>query len=88
MTRLTFDRNEAGDILTTKQFIARDKVINGHIIIKEVMCLYFVSDLDSGKVIHHGVCENVSSAKKFIKNKFKELGVIMYDEVRKKLEEE
>lgn len=85
MTRLTFNKNETGDILTTKQFIAREKVINAHIIIKEDKFLFIINDLTSGKILSHGCTNTLAKAKKNIKLEFKQLGIIIYDELRKKL---
>jgi len=88
MTRLTFTKNERGDVLKTKQLIAREKVIDAHILLREDGYYYFVNDIDNDIVLLHGVTSQISVAKKLIKDKFKELGVIILDEVRKTLEEE
>lgn len=86
MTRLIFTKNEAGNVHTTKELLAREKVINGHVIIKDDGCHYVVTDLGSGQVLASGTERTITLAKGKIKSKFKELGVIFYDEVRKKLE--
>lgn len=87
MTRLTFIKNERGDVLSTKQFLARDKLINGYILISDLF-IYFIIDLGSGKALEYGIVDSESNAKKMVKDKFKELGIIFYDEIRKKLEDE
>lgn len=86
MTRLVFEKNEAGNVYSTKEFLAREKVINGHVLVKDDGCHYLVTDLGSGKILSTGIARNITLAKKAVKDKFKDLGVVVHDEVRKKLE--
>lgn len=86
MTRLIFTKNKEGNVYTTHEVLAREKVINGHVIVKDDGCHYLITDLGSGKLLAQGVERTVTMAKKVIKAKFKELGVVMHDEVRKKVE--
>lgn len=86
MTRLTFTKNEIGNVYTTKELLAREKVINGVIRIEEIGINYTITDLGANKVLGFGICKNITEAKNRVKNKFKDLGVLFHDEVRKKLE--
>lgn len=85
MIRITYIKNEAGTVLTTKEALARNKVINANILIKDDGCHYVVTDLGAGTVLASGVCKNVTSAKREVKNAFRALGVVISGEARKKL---
>lgn len=86
MTRLIFTKNQSGTIHTTKEVLAREKVINAHVMITDTGVKYIVTDLGSGQLLANGGAKNITEAKKIIKAKFKDLGVLFHDEVRKKLE--
>lgn len=85
MTRITYTKNNKGDVLTTKEMLARDKVVNANILIKDDGFYYVITDLGTGTKLVNGVCKNITEAKKLLKQKFKDLGVVITDEVRKKI---
>ena len=84
MKRLIFTKEE--NSYSTQQFIARGNVIIGHVFNLDDKFLYSITDLNTGVILEFGTTKTLTSSKKEIKNKFKELGVVFYDEVRKKLE--
>lgn len=86
MTRLVFVKNQAGNIHTTKEMLAREKVIIGHIIVEDSGIKFIVTDLGSGAILLNGTAKTIALAKKSLKEAFKSYGVLFHDEVRKKLE--
>lgn len=88
MTRITYVKNEEGTVLTSKEVLAKNKVIIAHIFVptdKTTEAIYSITDLGSGAAMVKGSAKTVALAKKEVKSEFKKLGVVMNDEVRKKL---
>ena len=87
MIRITYKKHPRKNIYFTKNMIAGNKAVYGTIINRDsdgkFQCI--VTDLSEGNVIYNQLCETFASSKRVIKNKFKELGVVIYDEVRKKI---
>lgn len=86
MTRLTFTRSQDGLRYVTKDFMAREKLIRGTILCNNAEFAYSISNIETTEIIHIGNCDNFHKAKHLLKVKFKELGVLFNNEVRKKVE--
>lgn len=87
MTRLRYETTMDGSISETKEMIAREKVIKGQIVLQTNNTFdCHIIDVGSGTILVHKNTDTFNKAKKIIKNKFKDLGVLIFDEVRKKLE--
>lgn len=86
MTRLIFVKNQDGTQYTTKETIAREKIIRGCITINvDGLFNYYILDVGNGNFLANGTIDNFSKTKSLIKTKFKELGVIFDNEIRKKV---
>lgn len=88
MTRLTFIKKQNGLQYFTKNFIARDKIIRGSILVNPADGIFccLITNVDDGSFLYNEQCDNFHKAKHLLKVKFKELGVLFNNEVRKKVE--
>lgn len=87
MTRIKYKKHPDRNIYFTKQFLAGKKLVNATIINRDTDNRFqvIVHDLNDGIIIYEQLCVSFASAKRVVKNKFKEVGVEIADEVRKKL---
>ena len=85
MTRLVFHKNEDGTTYSTNQFIAREKLIIAHVVYCGDHWMYLVIDLGAGNILFKGNYDTIHKCKSMVKLVFKDLGVKIHDEVRKKV---
>lgn len=90
MKRIKYRKHRDRDIYFTKQLVAGAKAINATIINRSQQVdnsgfQIIIHDLTDGVILYEELCKSFDKAKKVIKSKFKELGVKIDDEVRKKV---
>lgn len=85
MKRLLFEKNTDGSVYTCKEMLARNIVVNANILVKDDGYMYMITNLGNGVVLLNGTTKRLTDAKRLVKERLKDLGVVFQDEVRKKV---
>lgn len=85
-TRITYKRHPERNIWFSKQFQAGNKIVNATIINREGDGNFqvIIHDLNAGIILYEQLTQTMTAAKRVVKNKFKEVGVTLLDEIRGK----
>lgn len=88
MTRITYRKHADRDIYYSKTYMAGKMLLHATIIHKEDTHKFqvIINDLVDGVLVYEQLCTDYAMAKRVVKNKFKQLGVKLEDEIRKKVE--
>lgn len=90
MKRIRYKRNIDRPIYYSGQYLAGKKILHATIIHREdgdnPGYQVIINDLDQGILLYDELCKSYEKAKKVVKEKFKEYGLKIDDEVRKKVE--